>query len=436
MKDKFTWNPYADQPHNVAPKKERFLMHFHHLGSYFAQIKFGIRDVIPVLKKYYQLKKEMYNHPVEIKSQFAVSISPIENKNEEIIEKLLSLGVDYTLIRVPSWEINQLNKYLSLAKLLEKKKIPFVIAILQNREDVLNSKKWEEALKKIFTAFYESASYFEIGHAWNRTKWGVWDYREYLKLLDCAYKLKQEFPDIKFIGPAVIDFEFHLIHIVLKYFSFDIVSSLLYVDRLGAPENTQFGWDTSRKVCLLKAIIDYSKNKSKECWITEVNWPIKGTGKYSPAAGRPNVSEKDYADFLIRYHILCLCSGFIGKIFWWQLIAPGYGLIDNRDEKKWRLRPGYWAYKNMVNNLKGSTFLRKINHSSNYIFLFKDKKNKYFIVAWNPKGSSIIQFLPKIEKILDGEGNEISPSQKILINSSPKFIYFEDKELPEKIINE
>lgn len=436
MKDKFIWNPYTDQPHNVAPKKERFLMHFHHLGSYFAQIKFGVRDAIPVLKRYYQLKKEMYNHPVGIKSQFAVSISPIENRNEKVIDKLLSLGVDYTLIRVPSWEVNQLNKYLSLTELLKKEKIPFVIAILQNREDVLNNKKWEKALKEIFSAFHSTASYFEIGHAWNRTKWGVWDYKEYLKLLNCAFELKEEFPDVKFIGPAVIDFEFHLIHIVLKYFSFDIVTSLLYVDRLGAPENTQFGWDTSKKVCLLKAIIEYSKNKSKECWITEVNWPIKGTGKYSPAAGRPNVSEEDYANFLIRYHVLCLCSGFIGKIFWWQLVAPGYGLIDNRNEKEWRLRPGYWAYKNIVNNLKGSTFLKKINHFSNYIFLFKNKKNKYFIVAWNPRSSSIIQFLPKIERILDGEGNEISPSQKILINSSPKFIYFEDKELPEKIINE
>jgi|Deesub1362B_J571_1020462.scaffolds.fasta_scaffold04216_2 hypothetical protein len=434
MKDKFLWNPYADQPHNIVPKKERFLMHFHHLRSYLTQVKFGIWDIIPVLRKYHQLKKEMYNNSVKMNnSQLAVSISPIENRNEEVVEKLLLLGVKNTLIRVPSWEIDKLNKYLSLIEILNKEKISFVIAILQNREDILNPQKWKESLREIFSAFYSNASYFEIGHAWNRTKWGVWDFKEYLKLLDLANEIKKDFSKIKFIGPAVIDFEFHLIHIILKYFDFDIVSSLLYVDRHGAPENTQFGWDTSKKVCLLKAIIEYSKNKSKDCWITEVNWPLKGTGKYSPAAGRPNVSEEEYANFLIRYHLLCLCTGFIGRIFWWQLIAPGYGLIDNRS-KKWRLRPGYWAYKNMVKILNHSIFIKKIEHPLAQIFLFKNKENNHFVIAWSPKKSITLSFLPKIERILERDGKEISPSQKIVINSSPKYIYLKSKEIPEKII--
>ena len=432
MKDKFIWNPYADQPHNVAPKKERFLMHFHHLGSYLAQVKFGIQDVIPVLRKYRQLKKKMYNTPVEMNSQFAVSISPLDNRNEEVMEKLLSLGVRNTLMRVPSWEMSELKKYLSLTESLNKENISFVIAVLQNRDDVLNPPKWKDALKEIFSAFHSSASYFEIGHAWNRTKWGVWDFLEYLKLLEPIGELKTEFPDIKLVGPAVIDFEFHLIHIVLKYFSFDKVSSLLYVDRHGAPENTQFGWNTSRKVCLLKAIIDYSKNPSKDCWITEVNWPLRGTGKYSPAAGRPNVSEEEYADFLVRYHILCLCTGFIERIYWWQLIAPGYGLIDNRD-REWRLRPGYWAYKNMVKILKNSSFIKRFSHSFAQIFLFKNKMGEFFVVAWSPKDSISLTFLPKVERIIDRNGEEIPLSQEIEIISSPKYIYLDCKEIPDKL---
>ncbi len=434
MKDKFIWNPYADQPHNIAPKKERFLMHFHHLGSYLTQIKIGVQDVIPVLRKYSQLKKKMYNTPVEMNSQFAVSISPLENRNEEVVDKLVHLGVKNTLIRVPSWEINQLNKYLSLTEILNKKGVSFVIAILQNREDVLKPQKWEEALKEIFSAFYSRASYFEIGHAWNRTKWGVWDFREYLKLLEPINKLREEFPEIKLVGPAVIDFEFHLIHTVLKYFTFDKVSSLLYVDRHGAPENTQFGWETSRKGCLFRSIVERSKNSSKDCWITEVNWPLKGTGKYSPAAGRPNVSEEEYADFLVRYHLLCLCTGFIERIYWWQLIAPGYGLIDNLSEE-WRLRPGYYAYQNMIKNFKNSLFIKRIIHSSAQIYLFKNKEEKFFIVAWSHRKPIYLYFLPKIEKIFGRTGEEVSPSQRIKINSSPKYIYLSCREIPEKLIS-
>jgi len=88
----------------------------------------------------------------------------------------------------------------------------------------------------------------------------------------------------------------------------------------------------------------------------------------------------------------------------------------------------------MINNLKDSLFIKKIEFSSGYIFLFKNKENKYFIVAWEPEKSLTLRLSPKVEKILDKNGEEISPSQKVIVDDSPKFIYFESKELPEKII--
>ncbi|MFQ6083031.1 MAG: hypothetical protein ACE5WD_06715 [Candidatus Aminicenantia bacterium] len=435
MKDRFIWNPYTDQPHNIVPKKERFLMHFHHLRSYLSLIKLNFKNMIPVLKRYRVLYKEIYYSPVKIDSQFAVSISPLEHQNEEVVEKLISLGVKNTLIRIPSWETNQLKKYFSLAEILEREGINFVIAILQNRDDVLKPRKWREALNEIISSFYSKTDYFEIGHAWNRTKWGVWDYKEYLRLLEPAVELREKYKEIKLVGPAVIDFEFHLIDAILNYnIFFDKVSSLLYVDSRGAPENTQFGWDTSKKVCLFKAIVDNSKNLSKDCWITEVNWPIKGTGKYSPAAGRPNVSEEHYADYLVRYYLLCLCTGLVERIYWWQLIAPGYGLIDNRG-KNWRLRPGYRAYQTMVSLLRGSAFLQRVSHPSAQFFLFKDDKGKIFTVAWTNNQLVDYIFLPKIERIVNQDGKELSlASQRVEINSSPKYIYFDEKEIPQENI--
>ncbi len=52
MKETFRWNPYADQPHNVAPKNERLRHHFKHAGSYFPLLFSNLRKLAPGLKLY------------------------------------------------------------------------------------------------------------------------------------------------------------------------------------------------------------------------------------------------------------------------------------------------------------------------------------------------------------------------------------------------
>ena len=106
----------------------------------------------------------------------------------------------------------------------------------------------------------------------------------------------------------------HLYPAILPRIPFNVFSSLLYVDRMGAPENRQFGWDLQRKASLLKAVVDTCGMGKKPLRITEMNWPLKGTGKYSPVSGKPNVSEEDQADYLVRYYVLSLASGFIRRI--------------------------------------------------------------------------------------------------------------------------
>ena len=108
---------------------------------------------------------------------------------------------------------------------------------------------------------------------------------------------------------------------------FDAVSALLYVDRRGAPENAQAGFDTVDKVVLLKAIAETAKNAAGRVWITEVNWPL-WEGPHSPAGKSVSVDEESQADYLVRYYLLALGTGLVERVFWWQLVARGYGLID------------------------------------------------------------------------------------------------------------
>lgn len=426
----FQWNPFADQPHNVAPKKERFWHHFKHVGSYVYLVASNLRKAAPVLSLYQKYRKNMYKNPVKLEDSFALSVSPLVERNDRVVECLKETGVSKTLVRISSWEREKLDSFTQFFDLLGENKIEFSIALLQQREDVLNPSAWVNFLKDVFSRFKGMCSFFEVGHAWNRTKWGVWDYEEYLKLARPAVSLAGEY-GVRLIGPAVIDFEFHLYPPVLEEVYFDRVSSLLYVDRVGAPESKQFGWNTPRKVALLKAVIDGCSGKERPLWITEVNWPLKGTGKYSPASGKPNVSEEEQASYLVRYFVPCLSGGLVERIYWWQLAAPGYGLIDNR-RQEWRKRPSFYAFKTMVAHLRGSTFVGKMPHSQAQIFLFRSGSED-FAVSWvaadkektRPPFSEIF-FPRRVTRVFHRDGQEIPlQGNEVILEECPKYIYFE-----------
>jgi hypothetical protein len=422
MDQEFNWNPFADQPHNVAPKKERFRYHLRFAPGYFALLFSNIRKAIPVLIRYQKYKRDMYKMPLPLKHPFGIALSPHGRDSEEVLKNLDRLGVRNVLVRVPSWERDKLDEYKKFVEGISSRDLDVVISLLQRREDVLDPKIWAQFVDDVFSRLKPYASHFEIGHAWNRTKWGVWDFREYLKLLRPSVPLAQEH-QVRLIGPAVIDFEFHLYPIVLKTGAYDKVSSLLYVDRVGAPENKQYGWDTTEKVTLLKAVVDACLKEKPEIWITEMNWPIAGTGKYSPAVGDMNVTEEEQADFLVRYFVLCLSTGYVSRIYWWQLVAPGYGLIDSRPEK-WRLRPGFFAFRSLVKRLEGSLFVKKIPHPDAFIFLFR-KRETQFAVCWSAGSAVEHTFSQHVSRAENRDGDEIPvQDDRVKLGPSPLYVYF------------
>ena len=425
MNGDFKWDPYADQPHNVAPKRERFWYHFRFASGYLSLFSSNIQKATRVLSLYRKYKRKMHRDSVPLDNPFGVSVSPSENGAGEILGGLKELGIQNTLVRIPSWEKERLNFYLKFVERIKAQGFEVIISLLQRRQDVQNLSGWKNFLDEVFSRFRHLNSFFEIGHAWNRTKWGVWDYREYLQLAEASVLLAKKH-GIKIVGPAVIDFEFHLYPIVLKKINFDKITSLLYVDRLGAPENTQFGWDASRKVALLKAVVDGCLKENRDVWITEMNWPLKGRGKYSPAAGKVNVTEEEQANFLVRYFVLVLTSGFVERVYWWQLAAPGYGLIDNL-AGDWRKRPGFFAMKCMVERLKKTVFIKRIPHPEAFIFLFR-RKREFCAVCWTKKRVVGHIFPQRILRVENRDGEEISLNGDcIQIGPSPRYVYFGEK---------
>jgi hypothetical protein len=440
----FEWNPYADQPHNVAPRSERFRRHLRHAGSYFAIAGANLRRLVPGLRRYRRYMMEMHRVPVLIgPDAMSCAVSPAGPKDAEALDLLAETGVGHTLVRVPSWERGKLAAHEAFVRALRGRGFEVTLALVQRRSDVLEPDSWRSFLEDVFSRFAPLVSTFEIGHAWNRTKWGVWDHREYIRLAEPAFELAPRF-GAKLAGPAVIDFEFHLYPVTLPRLPFDKVTSLLYVDRMGAPENKQFGWSAVKKLALLKAAVDVSARAGRDVWITEVNWPLAGTGPYSPAAGKPNVTEEEQADYLIRYYVLLLASGLVERITWWQLAAPGYGLVDNRGES-WRRRPAFHAFRTLRARLGGSVFeglgeaaapadgascsgpdIEAGSGAGPRIFRFR-KDGRAFAVCWTPGPPVERVFKGRLEAVIDREGREIAGrAQTIIIDRSPKYVDFSE----------
>ncbi len=430
MKHPFEWNEFADQPHNVGPRSERTLHHFKHWRTYFSLVAADLRYGLRGLWLYRRYRRIMYRKPVRIDPRalaVSVSLPPPSgiDKSGETIDLLKAAGVQETLIRIPSWERGRLEGYEKFAARIQAKGLGLTIALLQRRQDVFEEAAWADFLEDVFSRFRPFCRYFEVGHAWNRTKWGVWDYTEYLKLARPAVRLSETY-QAKLVGPSVIDFEFHLYPPTVSRLPFDKISSLLYVDRVGAPENKQFGWTTAMKVALFKAVADASAGRECRCWITEVNWPLRGTGKFSPASGKPNVTEEEQADYLVRYYLISLASGLIERVYWWQLAAPGYGLIDNRDDA-WRMRPSYFAFQTMAKIIAGSTFIGNVENqerSGGKIFLF-EKQGREFAVSWTSGAPFEHEFSKPVERIIDRDGKDLRARPgRIKIEGRPKYVFF------------
>jgi hypothetical protein len=188
------------------------------------------------------------------------------------------------------------------------------------------------------------------------------------------------------------------------------------------------------KIALFRAYTDVLSRRSVPAWITEFNWPLENTGPWSPASGKPNVSEEIQADFLVRYYVIALASGLIDRAYWWQLAAPGYGLVDNR-ESPWRKRPSFFAYSFLVSMLSGSSFLGKeetpssgaIPGQADEVYHFR-KGDREFALAWTIGGPRRRAFGRAVSEVLDRDGKSASWDRDgghVHLDGSPRYVFFE-----------
>ncbi len=351
MKKPFAWDPYSDQPAIIRDKKLKRQMRREALGSLLTTF-FVALVILPlawVVSLFLPRKK------ISGSEFFGMGVN-LDKEPTTTPYLLDELGVNKLLIRLPLWEMEKLPQYVHFIRSFHDKTI--TVALLQDREHITSASLTRDHLIQIFDALEGVCDTYVIGSTINRAKWGFFSVNEYLDFFAVAYTLKHtRYPTLQLIGSQVIDFEFHFTahtlfhHHAIRY---DAVGSLLYVDRRGAPENTQMGFDLMGKINLLYALITLSPKTANKLIITETNWPLQKTAPYAPTSERECVSEASYANYMVRYHLLAFASQKVACVYWHQLVAIGYGLVDNREGI--RKRSAFEAYRIMVSHLQDATF--------------------------------------------------------------------------------
>ncbi len=344
-KDTSWWDYHSDQPYKL-PAHEKPRVRWPNIKEY---LTIGVSAALlsPLVFWRYLTIKPSDNKPAA-KDFIGLSISPNEKYNTAIFEMVDELSVQELLLRVPSWDTERIEAYVEFSKQFPQHR--FLINVLQNRDSILDPGQWESQLRVIFRGFSDITKDFQIGNAINRSKWGCAHSGEYLRLLDIAYRVKQEFDGINLLGSSVIDFEpLVTLRTLINAHSYQLnaCASQLYVNRRGSPQGKQYGFfNLERKIRLIYAILSLANRSQKRLWITETNWPLLNTKPWTPNSGHPRstVDEQTQAEYLKQYYQIAWQSGFVEKVYWWQLINPGYGLVDHRSGQL-RKHPAYYAFK-------------------------------------------------------------------------------------------
>ena len=433
--DLWIWDERSAQAMVTLRSKDR---HRHYPAGNAARIAAASLRALPaVFLRYRELRQTVYQQPVALAQRVGMAVHTAPESWAREREWLARLGRLPVLIRFCHHQGEAVWRHTAdCVRTLHADGYPVAIALVQDRRAVREPDRWDAFVCGVLDEVGGLVDWVEAGHAINRVKWGVWSQSEYLRLLQplADYATAGR---CRFMGPAVIDFEYHHLIAALdrigRDFRFDALSHHLYVDRRGAPENAQGGFSTVEKCVLARAIADHFPACASRLIISEVNWPLAGTGAWSPVgapyitpgprSSDPSVSEELYADYLLRYLVLTLASGMVERVYWWRLVAHGFGLVDDIEPGAWRARPAFERLKVFLELLGTSTFTGRIAGPAGAAqFGFEREDGEHLVLAYAHPGE--IAFEPSFAyaAVRDGHDRPLAAGGPLRLTGSP--VYF------------
>ena len=429
----FRWDGYSDQPATLDRAVKRRLR-WRSIGSVLRNLSSVFLLPRPVLGAVVR-RETPRAHANDDAIGLCVNLErPFEDKKilsgTELAEIVGTLNISRIAVRIPLSDIHNLQDYVDFIRQFRGYRI--LVVVLQDRCTIEDPARLESALERIFATLSGVVDCYQIGNAVNRLKWGFVSVDEWLGFFKVAWDLRnRKFPHIRLLGGAVIDFDLldHCRSLRNRFpFTYDGYASLLYVDRRGAPENRQMGFDLVSKIDVLRRIIE-SGNKvdgaDARLWITEVNWPLADTGRYAPAMDHCRVGEREQLHYLVRYYLLALATGSVAACYWHQLVAPGYGLIDNRGGVV-RKRPAFHGFATLCRLFNGARIERFDRQDELGYFRLAARKDGMEIQALWCCAREVTITMPPDKRAVDIEGRPMSVTAGTMVTIGDSVIYLVD----------
>lgn len=424
-RDRIVWDHLSDQPHQHAGRFTKLSVRLADAGDHVREAA-ALAGALPrIWRRYRQLQAARGTKPVDWPGVGAC-LRPWPDDPDGLLALVEELEAPHLLLRLHPWEEDH-EAEEDLARELAARGYELTFALPQNRELVKDPARWRRKMEELAARFTPYGRRFQVGQAINRSKWGIWSVSEYVAMARAAAEAFAPYPRVELLGPSVIDFEFHVTAAILNLkqlgVCFDGVSSLLYVDRRGAPENRQAGLDTVDKITLLRAIAETARNSAPRSYVTEVNWPLR-EGPHSPAGRAVSVGEEEQADYLVRYYLLALGTGLVERVFWWQIIARGYGLVDPAEGGELRRRPSFFALKTLARELAGARLEALLPAPEPArLYLFRRPDGTGLAVGWSTGApTEIVLPRPAVRGLgRDGEEAPVGDGGKVPVTSSPRY---------------
>lgn len=393
--DLWIWDSQSAQSAITMNRRER--KRYYPKGRHMKVALSTLKAVPGVWREYRRLMPQAFSERVEMSGRFGMALEGASLDFGKQREFLTELGKIPVLLRFCHHEgRDQWTATARDVEVLRGDGHEVMIAMVQDRNAVLAPDSWREFLNFVLERVGHLVREVELCHAVNRMKWGVHSAQEQRLLLEPVRELLERYPSVKFTGPSCIDFEYHYVLAALEEtptgLTYSALSHHLYVDRREAPENFQGRFSTVEKCALLRAIAKWSPRCRDRVVVSEVNWPVSGSGIWSPVGATYqmpgqkesplNVSDENYGHFMLRYVALALCSGFVDQIYWWRLVAHGFGLVDERAEGGWKARAGYDMLRYFLETVGSATFVEKLAMEEGVYALRFEREQDQVVMLW------------------------------------------------------
>jgi tRNA A-37 threonylcarbamoyl transferase component Bud32 len=436
-KDLWIWDERSAQAIGALRSRER-RRHIP-LSVYARQVAAVVSMGSDVRREYRRLMDGAFGTPVAMADRVGVALDPrIETWDRER-SLWVELGMPPALVRFYAHEnAVRMSFRADAVRELHGAGAKVTAALIQDRSSVRDPSRWQSFVEQVLSATDGVVEEYELGHAINRVKWGIWDFGEYRRFVGASAAAIEGHPSARLVGPAGIDFEYPFVMAALRSvpggMRFAGLSHHLYVDRRGAPENAQAGFSTVEKCAMARAMARASGVCGDRLVISEVNWPLLGAGVYSPVGSPyespgpryndPSVDEDTYADYTIRYLLLALTSGMADRVFWWRLVARGFGLVDDSDPAAWRRRKAFHAMRQFLAVAGHATFERRIaldRDSAAYVFC--DADGRRTAIAYTTGAEHGVELPFAAESAQDIAGQPVAVSGATLtLSGSPRYM--------------